>query len=150
MRKDRKGKERCQMCSQRAPRNIRTVVGVGGEGRYTVECAFQLIFKIRGMYLRIPLPTGEGAAKRRVRGTNEQNCFNRCGTPHPARWRGPPSPVGRGICPNAFSNLNTTATVRRCEAPGWFQSSNFESWRIWNTPRGIRFSIPLPSSTHEG
>src|SRR5678809_981059 len=61
------------------------------------------------MYLRIPLPTGEGAAKRRVRGTNKRNCFNRCGTPHPARWRGPPSPVGRGICPIASSNMDTTA-----------------------------------------
>jgi hypothetical protein len=30
---------------------------------------FQQILRIRGMYLRIPLPTGEGAAKRRVRGT---------------------------------------------------------------------------------
>src|SRR6185369_2412008 len=78
-----------------------------------MECGFQLIFRIRGMKLRIPLPTGEGAAKRRVRGTNKQNCFNRCGTPHPARWRGPPSPVGRGICPNASSNLDTTAWNRR-------------------------------------
>ena len=52
------------------------------------------------MYLRIPLPTGEGAAKRQVRGTNKQNYFNRCGTPHPARWRVPP-----------FSSNSLTASV---------------------------------------
>ena len=52
-------------------------------------------------FSQIPLPTGEGAAKRRVRGTaikiHRKTRRNVCGTPHPARWRGPPSPAGRGI-----------------------------------------------------
>ena len=57
---------------------------------------------IRGMYLQIPLPTGEGAAKRRVRGTRKRKYLNRCGTPHPgplaratiSRWENESGGVG--------------------------------------------------------
>ena len=44
-----------------------------------------------------PLPKGEGAAKRRVRGT-ERNCFS-CGTPHPAFGHPLPSGEGRPLVP---------------------------------------------------
>ena len=50
----------------------------------------------------IPLPTGEGAAKRRVRGTTRKMFF--CGTPHPAF--GHPLPLGEGcFFKHPFSNL---------------------------------------------
>jgi len=39
------------------------------------------VVQIERRFGRIPLPKGEGAAKRRVRGT-KRNCFL-CGTPHP-------------------------------------------------------------------
>jgi hypothetical protein len=57
----------------------------------------------RCSFLRIPLPKGEGDAKRRVRGEEKNLC-----TPHPARWREPPSPFGRGIHSEAFCNLDST------------------------------------------
>jgi len=46
-------------------------------------------------------------------GVQKRKHLNSCGTPHPARWRGPPSPVGKGICLNAFPNLDTKAWKRR-------------------------------------
>jgi hypothetical protein len=48
--------------------------------------------RIAGSFRQIPLLKGEGAAKRRVRGA-EKHLF----TPHPARFREPPSPFGRGM-----------------------------------------------------
>ncbi len=55
-------------------------------------------------FVWIPLPTGEGAAKRRVRGT-ARNCFHLVPLTRPF---GPPSPVGRGNRPETNSNLNGT------------------------------------------
>src|SRR4051812_8050479 len=58
---------------------------------------------VRGLkktYKRIPLPKGEGAAKRRVRGTTKNTSF----LWNPSPGLRPPSPFGRGIRPETFSN----------------------------------------------
>jgi hypothetical protein len=58
---------------------------------------------------------------------------NTCGTPHPARWRGPPSPVGRGIRPKAFRLFGFShRTVL------WFRMSDQDAQRIIHILEEIR------------
>jgi len=82
---------------------------IGREGRatarsalYAVECGFQPILRIGGMYLRVPLPTGEGAAKWRVRGTKNENAWIAAVPLTRPAGAGHPLPLGEGFVQRHF------------------------------------------------
>src|SRR4051812_25133663 len=81
---------------------------------------------------QIPLPKGEGAAKRRVRGEETSLC-----TPHPA-LRATLSPRERDLPRNIFQNLDSTAWPGGAIAPSKQpQSSHPHKWAN-NSPRRRR------------
>src|SRR5215510_11921343 len=61
-------------------------------------CRFQLFIKNRNLFWRVPLPLGEGAAKRRVRVPNSSEYTL-------IRRFAPPSPRGRRTRPSFGSDL---------------------------------------------